>query len=405
MLTTLNSKITSFYEGEFKNVRELPIEEQIAFLSRWKKLFTSDKNPKLYEYLRDNIWANPPTLIYRFLLDLQALMTKIHEAVRLVQKVLEPADLIKLASTGESRKRSHSSENGGDTKRLKESSNRGNSGTKEESKNPCDLCGWHSKGCKKGHCHFYKHPDRNEEGKPFSKSSNGIALMKLGSNRIIPSKKLSEDKASLVSMSEVEKNRLPPPPGKEGRPKVSKIAERNLLNYTTGKDSFNPIVSARIAGEGDFTLKVGDGILDSGSFGYVANYVSQEVFELLHRSNLAKVTPCPAAKVCSMHKCFHSKVCADFNLELYSGTGKSKTVTIQARVAQCLPYYFIIGLRTIRQYKLAKVFDDIFEEELATKNELDVMSMRQDIVHNIKSNSIAKGFPARLDFSQINPTN
>jgi hypothetical protein len=30
-ITTLNSKITSFYDGEFKNMKELPIEEQRLF--------------------------------------------------------------------------------------------------------------------------------------------------------------------------------------------------------------------------------------------------------------------------------------------------------------------------------------------------------------------------------------
>ena len=56
--------------------------------------------------------------------------------------------------------------------------------------------------------------------------------------------------------------------------------------------------------------------------------------------------------------------CTTFELELYSeSVERSFRLPITARIVQGLPYDFIVGLPTIRKYKLAKVFDFIFEED------------------------------------------
>jgi len=64
-----------------------------------------------------------------------------------------------------------------------------------------------------------------------------------------------------------------------------------------------------------------------------------------------------------MHKCIYNDMCTTFQLELYSeSVQRSVRVPLTCRIVQGLPYDFIIGLSTIRKYKLAKVFDYIFDD-------------------------------------------
>ena len=97
--------------------------------------------------------------------------------------------------------------------------------------------------------------------------------------------------------------------------------------------------------------------------GYKANYVSAECFKR-YFEHLAKPIKCRQAKICSAHGCsHHGDQCYRIQRELYSETNTcTKPIEFIARVVEDLPYDFIIGLQTIRKYRLTRVFDYIFNE-------------------------------------------
>ena len=65
-----------------------------------------------------------------------------------------------------------------------------------------------------------------------------------------------------------------------------------LANYFDNDSTFNPHVLARLA---DTRTEVGQGILDSGSFGYIANYI-MEAYDKLAQFGLASCHRCKLAK-------------------------------------------------------------------------------------------------------------
>ena len=101
--------------------------------------------------------------------------------------------------------------------------------------------------------------------------------------------------------------------------------------------------------------------------GNIANYVSGECFRR-YLEHIAMPTKCRKAKICSAHGCsHHGEQCYRIELEIYSETvTRSKPIEFIARVVEDLPYDFIIGLQTIRKYRLTKVFDYIFNESSDT---------------------------------------
>ena len=142
--------------------------------------------------------------------------------------------------------------------------------------------------------------------------------------------------------------------------KVSDIATTNMLNFLSGNSTFNPLISARnINGQ-----LLGDGILDSGAFGgHINNYVSQTMVDkLLATSTITSTCDCLVTKICTITGCIQSSKCVNLNIELFNSLGQTITIDTKARIVQGLPYDFIIGLTTIRRYKLANVFDTLFQE-------------------------------------------
>ena len=146
------------------------------------------------------------------------------------------------------------------------------------------------------------------------------------------------------------------------RVKVSDIAKTNILNYLSNTSTFNPLIHARLVNSGQY---FGDGILDSGAFGgHINNYVSQSIVDKLvsvANSDLATCT-CLSTKVCTITGCIQSNKCVNLSIDLYNDIGQTITIDTKARIVKGLPYDFIIGLTTIRQYKLTQVFDALFAE-------------------------------------------
>lgn len=93
--------------------------------------------------------------------------------------------------------------------------------------------------------------------------------------------------------------------------KVSEILTRNSISYLDETSSFNPHVFGRIA-----DTKIGEGILDSGSFGYIANYISFNAHERLAKLGLATAHKCKEARVCSLSSCFMNDSCTTFSVRV-----------------------------------------------------------------------------------------
>jgi hypothetical protein len=158
-----------------------------------------------------------------------------------------------------------------------------------------------------------------------------------------------------VPLTEADK---PTKGGKQG--KVSEIGSQNLLNYLSDKSTFNPLINARLANNSEF---FGKGLLDSGAFGgHINNYVSQSIVDKLVATQAVVTCDCLNTKVCTILGCIQSNKCIKFNVELYNEIGQTITIDTKARVVKGLPYDFIIGLTTIRKYKLTRVFDSLFSE-------------------------------------------
>ena len=85
------------------------------------------------------------------------------------------------------------------------------------------------------------------------------------------------------------------------------------------------------------------------------------VNQLLATGNIAKTCACHST---SMHcnRLHTNSTCVTLNIQLFNDVGQQITIDSIARVAEVLPYNFIIRLTTIRRYKLALVLDTLFQE-------------------------------------------
>ena len=219
-------------------------------------------------------------------------------------------------------------------------------------------------------CPYSEHPNANRASCSWSQSQQGKALQKLGWAKLPPTKMLQGDALASLSDEELKKVYAQHPRILEtiqakkektfstSSKKVSDIFTRNSISYLDEIDSFNPHVFGRIA-----ETKIGNGILDSGSFGYIANYISFDAYEKLAKLGLATSHKCKDARVCSLSSCFMNNTCTTFQLEVYSASvHRNITIPFTARIVKGLPYEFIIGLPSVRKYKLTRVFDYIFND-------------------------------------------
>ena len=233
----------------------------------------------------------------------------------------------------------------------------------------CNMCGG-SKSCKPGNCYFYSHPHVNrDKSKSWAESlhfetyskklTDGKSFSYIPMNRQAVS--VGDGKYKLENWKAPE-NSSTDNPKKNKKPKfqVSNIAATNILNFVSGSATFNPLISARNVSNGQH---LGSGILDSGAFGgHINNYVSQAMADSLLANSIASTCDCPSTKICTITGCTQSSTCISLHIELFNELGQNIIINTKARVVKGLPYGFIIGLTTIRRYKLARTFDSLFEE-------------------------------------------
>lgn len=223
----------------------------------------------------------------------------------------------------------------------------------------CYKCG-HFDTCTAQKCYYAGHPSLNKEQKPWPQSTNGKAFASLPDeshrrDKLPARYKLSDDKSKSIRLTDKEFEELK----KKRKGKIAtEQAEKAVLNYLNGDKSFNPLVSARL----DDDQEIGQGILDSGSFGYIGNYINEDTYQRFKDSKLIATCSCPKAQICTIQGCFvHNTDCITLPLLLYNASGRRQYITMVARVVRGLPYAFIVGLETMRRFRLTRTFDDIFE--------------------------------------------
>ena len=254
----------------------------------------------------------------------------------------------------------------------------------------CNVCG--RDGCVPGKCPMWNHPHANKERGVSWKDSKwgpvyGSKLEEFQSKVLLATRKAVEGNQGKYTLVKLDPSEMPTDNKKGGNKRgkfdrksneVSEIGLTNLNNFTSGNSTFNPLISARDVNttEGE-PLILGTGILDSGAYGgTINNYVNKAMVDkLIATGSIAKTCACHSTKVCTAIGCISNSTCVKLNIELFNDLGQHITIDTIARVVEGLPYNFIIGLTTIRRYKLALVFDSLFQElegvkELYQDNEI-----------------------------------
>ena len=379
-----------------------PIEKGADALRRISKFYENNKISDFYckvgnLIFTDNEYGKRPGNLWDLCMQTQKACTAIANAHKLAATSRSNSQPFSQAyQQGDKKLNKHQH---GENKRARESSETANDhkkGKTEEPKYNCNVCGRTNHPPSK--CRLRSHPHANKESDKSWKDSKwgNIYASKLDH----PSYELNKRHMAVLDPQNgtysLVKWENPDWQGKESREsrndrksgskkekyEVSQIATTNLNNFTTGKSTFNPLISARSVNINGHTL--GTGILDSGAFGgHINNYVNQAMVDsLIANGDIASTCACHSTKVCTITGCISSSTCVKLKIELFNELGQRITIDTIARVVQGLPYNFIIGLTTIRRYKLALVFDSLFEElegvaELYTpkdKNEINMMS-------------------------------
>jgi hypothetical protein len=263
------------------------------------------------------------------------------------------------------------------------------SGITERSDEPCNACG--GKFCAPKKCALWSHPHANKDSRTAWKDSEwGIIYKKLKKDMLpkqemaVPAGdgrfQLQQWKKSSSSTQSDDKSKK--------RHKVSDIANTHVFNFVNGTSTFNPLISARDVNNG---ITLGTGILDSGAFGgHINNYVNQAMVDsLVANGIIASTCACNSTKVCTITGCIQNSTCVSLKIDLFNELGQHATIDTIARVVQGLPYNFIIGLTTIRRYKLATVFDSLFEELEGVSDlfsdDKNIITMGQSPTENTKA--------------------
>ena len=341
------------------------LTEQKSLLEHWKEcLFKDQRNAKLASELKDAVFKQGKHK------DVSHCLTAIQKAARETIGILQKAARMgmTMSSTVPRTDEPHNHRNGDRKKgnKQKRDEHKKHDRTHETATNGgssspqfhCKKCGWKDK-CKHGKCEFWGHPNINKSDTPWISSKWGELYSKTTSPRekLHPTRKIL-DNGTVQSLSDAELEQIKKLKSKVNH--ISDLAINHMLNYVTNKDSYNPFVSAKVA---NTDIEIGNGLLDTGSLGEIGNYVDSSVYNLVnHKSRLDPSTKCSSTKVCSINNCFTNSHCIKLDVELYNSTGKRVTITMVARVVQDLPYKLIVGFKTIREYRLTRVFDDIFTD-------------------------------------------
>jgi len=305
-----------------------------------------------------------PTTVWNFCIKEAAVCTAIAKAINLVSKVYpKTVHLLKQGKTFDKNGESFKSKK----RKFEVESTTTNQSTGKVA--PCKGCG--GKNCKPGNCRFWSHPHANRDKSKAWVDSRYADIYK---NKIEGGKSFSylpmnqqavsaDDGLYKLEPWSSDSSSASSKPDKKKKfdKQVSDIATTNILNFISGTSTFNPLISARNVDNGQH---LGKGILDSGAFGgHINNYVSKAMVDSLIATNsIVSTCDCLTTKICTIVGCTQSSTCVDLKIELYNDLGQTITIDTKARLVQGLPYDFIIGLTTIRHYKLARVFDSLFEE-------------------------------------------
>ena len=237
---------------------------------------------------------------------------------------------------------------GGGKKRSLTDSAVGNSDHKTKRDRPdpgaalCTGCGRpHS-----GDCRMNKHPNFNKNSQvQWAKSANGLKFLQLDSSiTTLPTRKrLSEDRSSIIDYD----------------PK--KVCD---LAYLLFHDHTNDcVVIGSIPGMPGLTFRV---LLDSGA---QYDYVSREFSDRVKSNSNFSLCPCTSRLVCGIaNNCIRSNECANMSC-LLSYNNNNINIDINTRVLVGIQYDLIIGLNTIRRYKLTQVFRSLFNENNNKNND------------------------------------
>ena len=314
------------------------------------------------------IGAKPPTNFEDFLTRLLEVAVKIalfHEVVDRCRE--ETSTTTTKPHVGEKRKLENQSPHKSSAGQGRASAFQGKSNSGRSSR--CNICNRktladHDKGCP-----FKNHPNANRSSDKWHDSQIGKKLERLQWDKLPPNKMIVNGSLVEMTLNDLQaaykdnKTMLDKYSAflqNSKKAKVSEIFIRNSLNYFDNDSTFNPHVLARLANSG---TEVGQGILDSGSFGYIANYISMEAYDKLTQLGLASCHKCKLAKVCSVNKCFSNDTCTTLSLEVYSeSVNRTIVIPFEARIVKGLPYDFIIGLPSVRRHCLTRVFDYIFAD-------------------------------------------
>ena len=340
----------------------LSVTEEELILEHFKdKLENEVDQPTFYSVVKEDVFhTNPPTTVVGFIEKLNEVVAEIARCHAKVDKCTEKR-----------KSDNRTTPTGSTEKKLGGGGGKGITATKDTK--PCSVCNRNLLTCTdhtKGQpCPYSDHPNANKSSKPWKNSAFASTMSGLGWNKLPAARKLVG--TELVRMEDDELKRIYSKSpdildkilnksggGKPAKKKVSDIFTRNSISYLEGTSSFNPHVIGRLVDK-----EIGQGILDSGSFGYIANYISLEAYENLAKLSLVSKHKCSATRVCSIKHCFLNDTCTTFELELTSSNLSRKIkIPFTARIVKGLPYDFIIGLPSVRKHKLARFFDDIFED-------------------------------------------
>ena len=351
-----------------RELTEVQVDHILKNVERVSLKSPDGENKALYEYVRTKCFGEGerPKTITQLFTKMMTIMDSVYTSIEIDKRTRDPSL---------DRDKSHQGRN---AKRKRDTESE--STKDDKSSSPCTKCGWKGK-CETGACWMYKHPNANRDSCKWDVSKWAPKLLEQSWSRLPTSKALKEDGTlrdlttqELDAMPRAkEYNALRANKSKHASKKakhVSDIFHHNNELHQLGLASFNPLVHGRInsadLGKDEqeaYSLPVGSGILDSGSFGYIANYISVGCFKRLAQMRVCKSHTCRQTKVCTMHNCFSNNKCTTLRMEVYSETVKrSIEITFEARVVRGLPYDFIIGLPTIRRFKLTKVFDYMFND-------------------------------------------
>ena len=347
---------------------QLSEEDQRNLIKHFKDLLENEVDqPQLCKEVHTQIFgigAKPPTKFKDFLERLHEVVVRICHHHEVVDRCKEGSTTSNKPHIGEKRKTEHQLPHKSSAVHGKSSASQGksNSGTPR-----CITCGKHALEDHNKGCPLRLHPNANRSTDKWRDSQIGKKFFQLGWEKLPPNKKIVNGELADMTLGDLQtlykdnKSMLDKYSGYlQKRAKVSEIFIRNSLNYFDNDNTFNPHVFARLA---ESRTEVGQGILDSGSFGYIANYISMEAYDKLAQLGLASSHKCKLAKVCSVNKCFSNDTCTTLSLEVYSeSVNRMIVIPFEARIVKGLPYDFIIGLPSVRRHCLTRVFDYIFAD-------------------------------------------